>query len=372
MENKRINLILKNPNPLFKKWLQELIDDADKKQKKISKTYQKALDSLNKYPLMLYSGHDCAILENFGPKICQLLDERLEEHLSERQDLFRFQSYKDKVSEVQRQENIRILDLIQSVEAAGLIDNTFNTNSVLNVINEENELEDVSTEEINKETQESISQDDEIPKELVSSSQESEDSLDKLIRKYDPEAATKRKTVKRVAEVSQNVIKRTRKLSQIKEDEVVDLSQSPTRVAPLTFSPISTVSRGGVKLKKFKTFDNSRKNLAGPSYASSPISNFLDVETNSSPLFQSGEDEFDKLACKYDFPSPIPVIPEDSSIKLTRKPSNTKLIAEIPTQTASVAIQEEEDEAIPYISIDDINPQEFKVILLVDIQETSG
>lgn len=45
---KRIKIALKTPNPLFKQWLKELIDDAVKKKKKISKTYQKALDSLNR------------------------------------------------------------------------------------------------------------------------------------------------------------------------------------------------------------------------------------------------------------------------------------------------------------------------------------
>lgn len=48
MENKRISLIHKNPNPLFKQWLREWISDAESKRKKISKTYQKALDSLNR------------------------------------------------------------------------------------------------------------------------------------------------------------------------------------------------------------------------------------------------------------------------------------------------------------------------------------
>lgn len=45
---KRIKVILKTPNPLFKEWLKELIDEATRKKRKISKTYQKALDSLEK------------------------------------------------------------------------------------------------------------------------------------------------------------------------------------------------------------------------------------------------------------------------------------------------------------------------------------
>lgn len=388
MENKRINVRLKNPNPLFKKWLQEIIDDAKKRQKKIGKAYQNALDSLNKYPLTLHSGHDCAILENFGPKICQLLDEKLEKHLAERLDLFQFQSYKDKVSEVQRRENIRISDLIRSVEAACLIDNTFNENAVLKVIEEEDELENVSSEKIvltpvampvADEVDDLVSLSDEIPEELLSSSAESEDSLDRLIRKYDPDAAQKRKKLKRPHAECENVIKRAKKLSQIKEVEVVDLSQSPvsaTRAVPFSFSPTSTVARGGVKLKRFKTFDNIKNNVAGPSYASSPISNFLDVETTSSPASKKDYDEFDNLVSKYDFPSPIPVVAKKVPTRLIKKPSNSKLkIAEVPAQPDVVSTQlipEEVEDDFEYISVDDINPSDFNVILLVDTQETSG
>lgn len=385
MEGKRITVIPKNPNPLFKKWLQEFIDEAEKKRKKSGKVYEKALDSLNKYPLTLFSGHDCAILENFGPKICQLLDEKLEIHLSERRELHRFQSYKDKVTEVQRQENILIADLIQSVEAACLIDNT---ESVLSIIDEESQDNvpiPVDSPVNDERDGERISQDVEIPEELLSSSAESEDSFDRLMRKYDPDAENKMKheKLKRKKVETQDVIKRTKKLSQIKEDEVVDLSHSPsapTRTTQLTYSPVSTVARSGVKLRKFKTFDSARRNVAGPSYASSPISKFLDVAMNSSQLSNCGEDEFDKLATKYDspkydFPSPIPVITKKpSTTKLARKPSNSKLktIAENPPILATQNIPEEAEDEIAYVSVDDINPLDFIVILLIDIQETSG
>ena len=38
---KRIKVKLKHANPLFRQWLQEWIDEAEKKKKKISKTYQR-------------------------------------------------------------------------------------------------------------------------------------------------------------------------------------------------------------------------------------------------------------------------------------------------------------------------------------------
>lgn len=37
----------------------------------------KALESLQKYPLVLYSGRDCAILDGFGGSICAMIDKQL-------------------------------------------------------------------------------------------------------------------------------------------------------------------------------------------------------------------------------------------------------------------------------------------------------
>lgn len=36
-----------------------------------------ALSSLRKYPLILRSGKECRILEGFGPRLCDMLDEKL-------------------------------------------------------------------------------------------------------------------------------------------------------------------------------------------------------------------------------------------------------------------------------------------------------
>lgn len=45
--------------------------------------YQQARKSLKLFPLPLYSGKDCKVLAHFGDKICQLIDQRLEEYQEE-------------------------------------------------------------------------------------------------------------------------------------------------------------------------------------------------------------------------------------------------------------------------------------------------
>ncbi|KAL6118345.1 mus81 [Pungitius sinensis] len=71
------------PNPLFLKWLTELRDEAKEKGLKIQYTYQKAIGSLNKYPLPLQNAKEAKILQNFGDGICKILDEKLQRHLRE-------------------------------------------------------------------------------------------------------------------------------------------------------------------------------------------------------------------------------------------------------------------------------------------------
>ncbi|KAG7218664.1 hypothetical protein INR49_019788 [Caranx melampygus] len=71
------------PNPLFLQWLTELRDEAKQKGLKIQYTYQKAISSLNKYPLPLKNAREAKILQNFGDGICKLLDEKLQRHLRE-------------------------------------------------------------------------------------------------------------------------------------------------------------------------------------------------------------------------------------------------------------------------------------------------
>ncbi|KAF7706321.1 crossover junction endonuclease MUS81 [Silurus meridionalis] len=71
------------PNPLFLQWLTEMRDHAKEKGLKTQYVYQKALNSLKKYPLPLKNGKEAKILQNFGDGICKLLDERLEKHYRE-------------------------------------------------------------------------------------------------------------------------------------------------------------------------------------------------------------------------------------------------------------------------------------------------
>ncbi|TKS93014.1 Crossover junction endonuclease MUS81 [Collichthys lucidus] len=71
------------PNPLFLKWLTELRDEAREKGLKIQYTYQKAISSLNKYPLPLQNAKEAKILQNFGDGICKILDEKLQRYYRE-------------------------------------------------------------------------------------------------------------------------------------------------------------------------------------------------------------------------------------------------------------------------------------------------
>nr|CAG4641699.1 EOG090X06E6 [Eurycercus lamellatus] len=70
-------------NPLFEKWLQEMKEDAEKKDLKTKYAYGKALKSLQKYPLRLHSGKECKVLAHFGAVLCDQLDKRLEKYVSE-------------------------------------------------------------------------------------------------------------------------------------------------------------------------------------------------------------------------------------------------------------------------------------------------
>uniref|UniRef100_A0A667YQU8 Crossover junction endonuclease MUS81 n=1 Tax=Myripristis murdjan TaxID=586833 RepID=A0A667YQU8_9TELE len=68
------------PNPLFLRWLTELRDQAREKGLKTQHVYQKAISSLNKYPLPLKNAREAKILQNFGDGICKILDEKLQNY----------------------------------------------------------------------------------------------------------------------------------------------------------------------------------------------------------------------------------------------------------------------------------------------------
>lgn len=73
----RITLSINQPNPLFEKWMEEWLNYAEQKDSMKKYVLRKALESLRKYPLVLHSGRDCAILEGFGSTICQMIDKQL-------------------------------------------------------------------------------------------------------------------------------------------------------------------------------------------------------------------------------------------------------------------------------------------------------
>lgn len=74
----RIYFRAKNPNPLFTEWLEYWVKQAEEKDSMKKYTLAKALESLKKYPLILYSGRDCAILDGFGSGICAMIDKQLQ------------------------------------------------------------------------------------------------------------------------------------------------------------------------------------------------------------------------------------------------------------------------------------------------------
>lgn len=74
----RIYFRAKNPNPLFTEWLEYWVEQAKEKDSMKKFTLAKALESLKKYPLVLYTGRDCAILDGFGSSICGVLDKQLQ------------------------------------------------------------------------------------------------------------------------------------------------------------------------------------------------------------------------------------------------------------------------------------------------------
>lgn len=306
-----------------------------------------------------------------------MLDEKLEKNLSERLDLYQQISYKDKISEVQQRESLKVSEIIKNIEAAFLTDESFAQATLINIDEDIEMQEHISQLEISSLYTNSIqakANDVEILEELLSSSAESdEDSFDELVRKHDPVAVRK--------------CEKTRtKFNEDFMDAIIHLSHSPPPLpSQIINSPISTGVGRGRKLRKFNTFDTSKNHLiAGPSFASSPISGFLNIETsNMSPITgntSDSNDEFDKLVAKYNFISTIPAASSKiPPTKLANKSSNSKLkTIEEKNPTAAIGcfvtqpLVDDEDDKIKYICIDDINPMDFNVVLLVDTQEISG
>ena len=68
----------KNPNHLFLQYLKEFKEEAAERGDKSSRTFFRAATCMKKYPLPLQCGAEAGIIQNIGPKICQMLDKRLE------------------------------------------------------------------------------------------------------------------------------------------------------------------------------------------------------------------------------------------------------------------------------------------------------
>ncbi|KAJ8667433.1 hypothetical protein QAD02_009096 [Eretmocerus hayati] len=69
------------PNPLFEKWLDEWKQEAILRDTPVQHSFNKALASLKMFPLTLERGKDCHILKSFGPKLCEMLDKKLDEQI---------------------------------------------------------------------------------------------------------------------------------------------------------------------------------------------------------------------------------------------------------------------------------------------------
>ncbi|XP_017087426.3 crossover junction endonuclease MUS81 [Drosophila bipectinata] len=76
----RLEVRLVEPNPLFTRWLERWLREAERRNQKSQFKLRQALEALKSYPLPLYSGRDCAILRGFGGNLCQLIDEELRQH----------------------------------------------------------------------------------------------------------------------------------------------------------------------------------------------------------------------------------------------------------------------------------------------------
>ncbi|XP_055636297.1 crossover junction endonuclease MUS81 [Toxorhynchites rutilus septentrionalis] len=74
---RRIAVSIKRPNPLFERWLQEMISVAADQDSMSRIPLQRALTSLRRYPLPIATGRDCMMLADFGKNICEALEGKL-------------------------------------------------------------------------------------------------------------------------------------------------------------------------------------------------------------------------------------------------------------------------------------------------------
>ncbi|XP_014204745.1 crossover junction endonuclease MUS81 isoform X1 [Copidosoma floridanum] len=67
-------------NPLFEAWINEWRQEALARNSPAVHSFRKALASLKQYPLRLETGKDCHILQNFGHKLCGMIDKKLQQY----------------------------------------------------------------------------------------------------------------------------------------------------------------------------------------------------------------------------------------------------------------------------------------------------
>uniref|UniRef100_A0A1A9WFJ8 Crossover junction endonuclease MUS81 n=1 Tax=Glossina brevipalpis TaxID=37001 RepID=A0A1A9WFJ8_9MUSC len=74
----RLEITLKRPNAIFETWLEQWLQEAERRDNKSRHKLREALDALKMYPLPLSSGRECSILRGFGPALCTLIDKEMD------------------------------------------------------------------------------------------------------------------------------------------------------------------------------------------------------------------------------------------------------------------------------------------------------
>lgn len=297
--------------------------------------------------------------------------------------------YKDKLALIQERETEEFQDLVKNIEAAHLINESSfvdqSRKAELSIIDEDedddgdvvmmNEEQKLTNDKVNEVSSQEMKDDNQEADEISQDLSNSDDSLDRLIRKYDSKAADKRK--------------KDKKVNQERTQEKKSTISKPITATVKSFdSPVSTVTLSGKQFKKFKSF-NAISHVAGPSFASSPISKFLDVETSASRrnLFDNDDDdEFDRLVAKYNVKEvlPSPIVPAKrkaiATAVVAKKPAlkqvpltftKTQVQTQVPTPSQP-ELEQDKDDDFDYISIDDINPHDYEIHLLIDTAESKA
>lgn len=135
----RITLKQNDPNPLIRKWLQELLEEAKAKNSKLTNMLEEALNSVSKYPVPIKSGAECAILKGFGKKLCLFLDQRLQIYYS---NMKSNENSKDEIQLNMTNGNNMIFENVQikteKIDMANVVHNDNNMADNLN--NQQNKL----------------------------------------------------------------------------------------------------------------------------------------------------------------------------------------------------------------------------------------